>query len=141
LFLGGGGALTHPLISNQTIKFAIVAKHMLPEHSSYADQSGENFETFFENLALNPYPYSNDPYAGGENSVVFYSCEIWKKQPSPNAETKISGNVFLHGLFFAHSNEVPGESLVSGIGSDEAMYQNPVNVDVKKWKRNPNKEV
>ncbi|AXG69594.1 hypothetical protein KORDIASMS9_01819 [Kordia sp. SMS9] len=143
-----GGVLTDPRIQNQSIRFAIVKNDSLPKWD-HSEHSTENFGDFFENLHGVPEPIliGTKPDEGA-NLVLYYSTEVFaEKQPYGRVSARglgsegvikvpLEGNVFLHGIFFAHQDEKSSGTLV---GSQYSYYINPDKPNETAWKRNPEK--
>ena len=127
-----GGILTDPNIQNQTIKFAIVKNESID--NIIESHSTENFEDFFEDLPNSPQEIDIKP-EGGADIVLYYSSEILSSQFNLNRSSKLEGNIFIHGIFFAHELE---RSFIT-IGSNEEYYVNPDEPNKEEWKRNPKK--
>ncbi len=141
-----GGVLTDPKIQNQSIRFAVVRNESLPNGKEYSKHSTEAFEDFFKSLSQTPKEIGIKTDEGAD-MILYYSSEVFtENQPLQNsyfsspgtdvrntANEPLTGNVFLHGIFFAHQDEKEKPT----IGGNTSYYTNPDNPDKTKWKRNP----
>jgi hypothetical protein len=133
-FKGQGlfGTLVDPRIDKQKLKFAVVLNEGLPD--DVHAHSSEVFEDFFK---THRGKVPEDIQKGGD-LVLYYSVEVpavdRSSTPEYNNWDILQGEVFVHGMFFAHEPEK--SSLYAGAMGP--MYKRPAESKVpKKWVRNP----
>jgi hypothetical protein len=146
-----GGVLTDPNIQNQTVKFAIVKNESLPK-GPFSEHSTEDFESFFRSLNSDPKKIDTRPY-GGDDLILYYSSEIFVENER-GSTNELVGNIFSHGIFFAHQDEpyfLSNDGLLTAgfTGDEDELFRNPdYDIDSKtgypkgeiEWKRNPKKD-
>jgi len=132
-----------PRIDKQKLRVAIVVNDGLPDDVSA--HSSEVFEDFFMNRKRTQAPTDlpaplapPTSIAQGGDLVLYYSAEVpalnRSSIPEYNARKILNGDVFVHGVFFAHEPEL---SLLKA-GAREPVYSQPSEADVPHaWVRNP----
>jgi hypothetical protein len=133
-FKGKGifGTLVDPRIDKQKLKVAMVLNEGLPD--DLHAHSSEVFEDFFK---THRGKVPEDIQNGGD-LVLYYSVEVpavdRSYTPEYNYWDILQGEVFTHGMFFAHEPEKT--SLYAGAMGP--MYKRPSESKVpRKWVRNP----
>lgn len=137
---GPRGILVDPRINKQKLRLAVVLNKGLPENLH--EHSSEDFEEFFKRSRVqskSPEPRNvpSDIQRGGD-LALYYSAEVPAVDrsyiPACNAWSILEGEVFVHGMFFAHE---PEKSTIYA-GPREPMYERPSEPHLpRSWVRNP----
>lgn len=133
-----GIPLLDPRIPYQTLQVAITknSRRFDSARNALTDLSEMAWNSLFE-TQTNPPP---EKILDGDDIVLWYSTEVLSRLQLPDKPllvAKSSGTVFLHGIFFAHDDEITG----STVGSTTAEHR-PSSAEAvekaKKWFRGTN---